>query len=130
MSRTNALHAAVTFRSETLTRRIFEDLFGLSTIKEIDAGAELCSALFGIDRDARIIQYEAGDSAIEVFVDPQAALVGSTFDHICIDVLDREAFLDRAAAMGLEVRRFATGAKELIFMRDPEGHFYEVKQRA
>jgi len=129
MSTTNALHSAVTFRSEAYAKRIFEDVFGLSTIKTFDVGPDLCTALFGLDRGARIIQYDAGDSIFEVFIDPQAPPSGPTFDHLCIEVPDREAFLARAEADGLKPRRFVAGGKEVVFIQDAEGHLYEVKPR-
>ena len=129
MSNTNALHAAVTFHSEAYAQQVFGDLFGLSTVKTFDIGPDLSRALFDLDRSARIIQYDAGDSIFEVFIDPEAVPVDPTFDHLCIAVPDREAFLALAADRGMEVRRFVAGSKEVVFIRDEEGHLYEVKPR-
>ena len=130
MSDTNALHSAVTFRSEAYAQQVFGDLFGLSTVKTFDVGPDLSRALFDLDRGARIIQYDAGASIFEVFIDPDSTPAEPTFDHLCIEVPDREVFLALAAGRGMEVRRFVAGAKEVVFIRDEEGHLYEVKPRA
>ena len=41
-----------------------------------------------------------------------------------------DAFLDRAAAMDLVVRRFFTGTKDVIFLRDEDDNLYEIKPKA
>ena len=123
----HALHAAITFRTEEYANRIMGDLFGLPTIKAFDVGTELCQALFAFDRGARLIQFDAGGSAIEVFIDPDRPAQRGRFDHLCLAVPDLEAFLDRAASMGLEVRRFDTGTKEVVFVCDEDDNLYEIK---
>ena len=126
----NALHAAATFRSEETAEAIFGGLFGLPRIKTFDVGPDLCGTLFGIERGARIIQYDAGAAAFEVFVDPAAPPPAPRFEHIAVEVADREHTLSRAAGMGMEVRRFVAGGKEVVFLRDGDGNLYEIKQIA
>lgn len=127
---TNTLHAAITFSTEEYAQRIMGDLFGFTVIKAFDVGAELCQALFAFERGARLIQYDAGDAAIEVFIDPDRPSPRGRFDHLCFEVDEMDAFLDRAVSMGLEVRRFFTGAKDVVFIRDEDDNLYEIKPKA
>jgi len=123
----NTLHAAVTFRTEDHAHRIMGELFGFPVIKAFDVGTELCQALFAFDRGARLIQFDAGDAAIEVFIDPERPAQRGRFDHLCFEVPELEPFLARAADMGLEVRRFHTGTKEVVFVCDADDNLYEIK---
>lgn len=127
MPTTNTLHAAITFSAEDYAHRIMGELFGFSVIKAFDVGTELCQALFDFDRGARLIQFDAGDAAIEVFIDPRRPAQRGRFDHLCFSVPELEPFLARAADMGLEIRRFHTGTKEVVFVCDEDDNLYEIK---
>ncbi len=127
---TTALHAALTFRTEAAAEAVFGDLFGMSRIKSTDLGAELCDALFGIDRPSTLILYDGGPSSFEVFIDPDAPMPSARFEHVCVAVADMDATLARAVALGLQVRRFVAGPdKTVVFLRDVDGNLYEIKPR-
>jgi catechol 2,3-dioxygenase-like lactoylglutathione lyase family enzyme len=124
------LHGALTVSSEARAERVFVELFGLSLVKVFEVGPELCAALFGFAGEARARVYAAGEASVEVFVCPGAPAIGRRFEHLCFELADLEDVSARAIALGMEVRRFHKGDKEVVFVRDEDGNLYELKEPA
>ena len=122
------VHACVTVRSEARAQRVFAELFAMPLLRRFEVGAELCDALFGIAGAAEVAVYDAGGAAMEVFICPELPDRGAHYDHVCVAVEDRAGTLRRAAHLGLEVRRFRKGAKDVVIVRDEDGNQYEIKQ--
>ncbi len=122
------LHAAVTVSSEARAERVFARLFGLELVKVFEVGPELCMALFGFAGEARARVYGTSGASVEVFVCAEMPPMGRRFEHVCLVLDDLPAVVDRAPALGLQVRTFRKGDKEVVFLRDEDGNLYEVKQ--
>ena len=121
-------HAGITVSSEERATELFGGLFGLAVVKTFDVRLELTRALFDMDAEARAVVYAGGEGAeLEVFVCPERVARRETYDHLCVAVADRERLLGRAESLGMEVRRFRKGDKEVVFLRDLDGNLYEIK---
>ncbi|MFC2173438.1 VOC family protein [Acidobacteriota bacterium] len=127
VTKTTGLHFATTFSSEDKARSLFGDLFGLTVIKEFSVDENLCGSLFEINQPVKIILFDAGPVAVEVFVSPETAGRSGWFDHLCVQVDDRSSFVERAEGMGLEIRRYVKNGKEIVFLKDWDGNLYEIK---
>ena len=124
------LHACVTVSSAARAQQVFAELLGLPLVKKFEVGADLCSTLFGFSGVATVHVYDAGPAALEVFVCHEKPQPRGSYDHLCLDLPDRDAVLESAAAQGMEVRRFRAGDKDVVILRDKDGNLYELKQRA
>jgi len=122
------VHAALGVGTEERAREIFEDLFGLSVIKEFEAGVELMEPLFGVKESVNVIVYDAGGAALEVFIDRAGNPPRDRFTHVCLQAADRPELVRRAEELGLGIRKHTKpDGGEIIFIVDTDGNIYEVK---
>lgn len=122
------LHCAVAVSSAERGKAIFGELLGLPVTRTFSIGRELVEALFHRRGETEITVYDAGQTLIEVFVDAEMKTRSNLYDHLCFQVSNLASLLDRAVGMGLTVRRFHTGVKEIVFVRDLDGNLYELKE--
>ncbi len=127
-AKSTGLHTAVAVSSADHGAAVFGELLGLPVTRTFAIGHELVQALFDRRGESEITVYDAGGTLIEVFVDEEMTPRTDLYDHLCFQVGDLEGLLDRAQQMGLEVRRYHTGVKEIVFMRDLDGNLYELKE--
>jgi catechol 2,3-dioxygenase-like lactoylglutathione lyase family enzyme len=120
-------HAGVSVSSEANARAVFEDLFGFARAKSFEAGADLMKNLFHVERAVLVIVYGAGPAAIEVFV-TSGNEADSVIGHVCIEVKDSAAIIERARGMGFEIRTHARlDGSDIVFIKDTDGNLYEIK---
>ncbi|MBU2549304.1 MAG: hypothetical protein KKB20_12880 [Proteobacteria bacterium] len=124
------VHAALVSASEQHADRFFQELLGLTRLKTKAVSAELAGRLFGRPEALNLIDYGGPDFRFEIFLDPDHAPTARRLDHVCLEIADREAFLDRAQAMGLEVRRAHKDGKQIVFIADFDGNLYEITETA
>jgi catechol 2,3-dioxygenase-like lactoylglutathione lyase family enzyme len=75
-----------------------------------------------------MILYEQDGLAVEVFVPEESPLRKATFEHLCLEVAERETFLKTCEENGLEVRRIPRGEAFLAFVADFDGNLFEIKE--
>ena len=121
-------HGGVSFSSEEHARQVFADLFGMTETRSFELDEALCEALFGRPRHIKVLVFDAGLFPVEVFVDPAGAPRDKDYDHLCVEVGEREAVIAEAVALGLRIRRGKKGDKEIVFLTDRDGNQYELKQ--
>jgi len=123
------LHCAVATSSEENADAVFRRLFGMSVVKEFMVGEELGCALFGFGGEAKVIVYSAGGATIEAFISPERSGARDRYDHICLATLNRRDLLERASSMGMKITTFARDNGDVVFIRDADGNFYEIKEK-
>ena len=130
-------HIAVTAHSEKRSDRFFIALLGLEKTRNFTVSAEMMKALFGIERDTRVVRYSGGPGLeVEVFIagelDPATGERNAARDrltHACLIVSDRRAFAENAKAMGFQMAEVpkADGSSLVMFVSDDFGNRYEIK---
>ncbi len=123
------LHCAVATSSEENADAVFRRLFGMSVVKEFMVGEELGRALFGFGGEAKVIVYNAGGATIEAFISPERAVARDRYDHICLATRNRRDLVERASSMGMKITTFAREGGDVVFIRDSDGNFYEIKEK-
>ncbi len=123
------LHCAVATSSEENADAVFRRLFGMSVVKEFMVGDELSRALFGFGGQAKVIVYSAGGATIEAFVSPERSGALDRYDHICLATRNRRDLIERASRMGMSVSSFSREGGDVVFIRDSDGNFYEIKEK-
>jgi len=120
-------HAAVVCQSEENADRFYGGVLGLKKIKTSKAGKDLIQQIFDIPLECQFIFYGYENIGIEVFIISQKMQKGLHFDHLCMEVDDREAFIATCQANGVEVRKIPKGETMLVFIRDYDGNIFEIK---
>ena len=124
---TKGIHSALCFSTEENAVKIMEELFMLKKVKSFTAGPELINNLFGVERDVKIIVYNAGTFDVEVFISkPPDAF---TFAHLCFSVDNRKELIELAEKMGLQVTYHERDDNShIVFIKDLDGNLYEIKE--
>ncbi len=121
------VHAAVVSRSLINAERFFEQILGLQKIKQATLPRDLIQKIFNRPLECLALVYSGSGFAIEVFVSDAVKPPSDPLEHLCLEVEDREDFLERCRATGLPVKRVPKGDSLLVFIEDFDGNLYEIK---
>lgn len=120
-------HVALTASSEEKSDLFFQELLGLKKQAVKTITADLSLQVFDLEKDLPAINYEGPGMKFEIFITENASAEAGPIGHICLNIDDPAGFTTRADAMGLETRRVVKGEKTLFFIKDFDGHLYEIK---
>ena len=123
------LHVGLTSSSEDRADAFYVGLLGLAKAEPKILAAEICRALFGIDRELTIIHYTGGAAHFEVFVCPAAPAQARPIEHACIAVENLPEFLRKCETSHVEIIRVPKGESLITFIKDADGNLFEIKQR-
>jgi len=122
------LHVGITCSSEERADQVFVELLGLQKAEPKILAAEICRALFGVDRDLTMINYVGESAHFEVFIDDAAATPARAIEHACIEVAGLSEFLRKCDSLDVEVIQVPKGESLITFIKDADGNLFEVKQ--
>ena len=123
------VHVALVSRSLINAERFFEQILGLQKVKEATLPKDLTQKVFNRPLECRALVYSGSGFAIEVFVTDAVKPPADPLAHLCLEVEDREDFLERCRAAGLPVKRVPKGDSLLVFIEDFDRNLYEIKER-
>jgi len=116
--------------SEAGAESFFAGLLGLERVKTSSAPAALCRTLFGVEREHPMVVFEGAGLRVEVFLAPEPEAIAGRISHLCLEVPDREGFLTRAQAAGVEIREAERGGGTVVFLADEDDNLFEIKESA
>lgn len=120
-------HVALTYSSEEHSDRFFKHLLGLEKTESKTLAASLAKAIFNVDTELMMINYRGNDLHFEIFIPQQTENRVQQIDHVCLEVKDLETFLSECQRLEIEVIQVPKGDRTLTFIRDDEGHLFEIK---
>jgi len=121
-------HVAAVCSSQDNADRFYEGILGLKKIKTFSLNKDLAEQIFDTARECQIILYGNEDFAIEVFIVSEKAEKATLFEHLCLEVEDKEELLLRCKSKGLAVKRIPKGDSLLTFIGDYDGNLFEIKE--
>jgi len=121
-------HVALTYSSETNSDRFCRDLLGLSKSEPKVLPADLSRQIFGLGAELRIINYTGEGLHFEVFLTDQIGDREGRIDHLCLEVEDLSALVDKCRRLGVKVDEIPKGDKTLTFIEDGDGNLFEVSE--
>jgi len=120
-------HAALISSSEANADKFYEGTLKLRKIKTSLLKNDLSSKIFKIDVECLMILYGNEDFAIEVFVTDRIPNEELSLRHLCLEVGEREKFLERCRSNGIEINLVPRGDSQICFVQDFDGNLFEVK---
>jgi catechol 2,3-dioxygenase-like lactoylglutathione lyase family enzyme len=123
------LHVGLTASSEDRADRFYVDLLGLKKAEPKVLAAEICLAIFGIDRELTVINYVGESAHFEVFVCGAAPAPARRIEHACIAVENLPEFLRKCEKFNLEMIRVPKGESLITFIKDADGNLFEIKEK-
>jgi catechol 2,3-dioxygenase-like lactoylglutathione lyase family enzyme len=121
-------HVGLVCSSQEKADRFYKGILGLAKIKTSELAEEVTEQIFYSVQRCLMIFYERGGFAVEVFVPEKIPARKGIFEHFCLEVGEREAFLETCEKNGLEVRRIPRGDTFLAFVADFDGNLFEIKE--
>ena len=122
-------HVALASSSEEKADRFYQGVLGLKKTRTVIVSANVMKSIFGLGEDCRKTDYEGGEVRFEIFFTGSEGPRTIRPNHICLEVDGLESFLKKCEAMGVEVIRVTKGESIVIFIKDFDGDFFEVKER-
>ena len=114
--KTAVRHVGLQYNSKESARVFFNEILELDLKKSFTLSRELSKALFGISEDVTIDVYENDESYFEVFITKHKSQ--SQYQHICIEIEDKENLIKKCKKYGLEPILVKKNGKDLLFIRD------------
>jgi len=122
------LHAGITIYDEKDIEAFYRDLLGFAVEREFALESGLNRRLFGRGEEVPITLLVRGGDRIELFLAESRRR--DDYAHLCVDVEDRELFLERIRAKGYPCTVIERGGSPLVFVEDRSGNRFEIKQKA
>jgi catechol 2,3-dioxygenase-like lactoylglutathione lyase family enzyme len=120
----NIQHVAIECSDQESSERFFTTILGIPKIKSTILSKDLSSAIFSINKDVSIIVYDNGKTRFEVFINKTRSK--STYNHICIEVDNKNDFITQCKQQGLDPFFVEKEGKQLLFVRDFSDNLFEV----
>jgi catechol 2,3-dioxygenase-like lactoylglutathione lyase family enzyme len=119
-------HIGLTLVSPKEIENFYQEILGMKLVKEFALNQGLANKIFNIPLDTQVFLLQSGDMFLEVFIAEKHG--ACAFDHICIEVPDRELLLSKADAGGYPITRIERDFSDLIFVKDKSGNVFEIKE--
>jgi catechol 2,3-dioxygenase-like lactoylglutathione lyase family enzyme len=121
-------HVALVCSSEENANDFYGGILGLQRMRTSVLPNDLARQIFGIDRECQMLVYGNDRFTAEVFVAENLPGGERSFEHVCLEVEDVEAFVVECEAGGVTVNRVLKGERLLTFVRDFDGNLFEIKE--
>lgn len=121
-------HIALVCSSRQRADDFYEGVLGLRKIKAFTLYNDLSRSIFDIDNECQILVYGNDQFTAEVFLATSPPERSASFEHVCLEVKDREDFLKKCESKHVKVNRIPKGDALLTFIEDYDGNLFEIKE--
>jgi catechol 2,3-dioxygenase-like lactoylglutathione lyase family enzyme len=120
-------HIGLTSSSEENSDRFYGELLGLTKSEPKPLPIELSKAIFNLDTELVMINYQDDHLHFEIFVTAHMEDNKQRISHTCLEIEDLDGFLDKCRRLNVDAAQIPKGDKTLIFIRDFDGNLFEMK---
>ena len=121
-------HVAVICSSEKNSDRFYQNLLGLEKSEPKILPKSLSKAIFNVDAELMMINYQGKQVHFEIFITGQSMQDDRKIEHVCLEVDDLNDFLEKCRDLDVEISQIPKGDRTLTFIRDYDGNLFEIKQ--
>jgi len=123
----NLRHMALVCSSEENADLFFVNLLGLKKSAPKTVSPALSEAIFGVNFELRVVNYENDDIHFEIFIDSRQSKKGERLEHICLEVDDLPVFLQKCRSLNVNIIQVPKGDSLLTFIHDFDNNLFEIK---
>ena len=120
-------HVALQYTNRKKAKIFFTDILGIPKIRSFTVSDDLSEKIFGIEKTVDVDVFDNGNVRFEIFITGQKSK--PSFLHTCIEIDNKDGFINRCKKNGLKPYTIPKGEKELLFVRDFSDNLYEVKEK-
>ena len=121
-------HVALLCSSEQKADHFYQGILGLEKIKAFTLSRELAEKIFGVALECPVLLYGNDQCRVEVFLADPPLEASPRFEHLCLEVENRETFMKTCQAANLKVNLVPKGDRFLLFVNDFDGNLFEIKE--
>lgn len=104
----------------------FTKICGLTLLKKYQLNEQLSEEIFSINKSIKVLVFHNQNTYIEVFLSSRKKT--DSFNHICLEVSNKNRFIEKCRQFGLQPFNVLKNGKELVFVRDFSNNLYEIKE--
>lgn len=119
-------HIALQSSNKEKSEIFFTRILGIPRIKSFSLSEVLSNDIFGINHGVEVDVYDNGKTRFEVFIGEGKI---SNYEHICIEVFDKDELINRCQKHGLNPLIIKRDRKDLLFIKDFSDNLYEIKEK-
>ncbi len=121
-------HIGLTIRDKEEVELFYQNILGFRFEHHFILDRSLALQIFGIPQSTEAFLLKKENLLIELFIDAHSAFSG--YNHVCIEVNDREHLAAKCLAARYPVVRMERDGKpDLLFIKDRTGNIFELKHR-
>jgi len=106
----------------------FTEILGLKKTNSLTISAGLNKAVFGIEKEMAVENFEREGLRLEVFITGRKK-IDLSCDHVCIEVENKEEFIKKCEKHDIKTNIVKKEGKDLLFARDFSGNLFEIKEK-
>ncbi|NOQ18912.1 MAG: hypothetical protein GQ571_02965 [Desulfobacterales bacterium] len=122
-------HVALTCSSENNADGFFKNLLGLEKSEPKTLPIFLSKAIFNVDSELLMINYQSEYVHFEIFITAQSMNRHRQIEHVCLEVDDLQDFLNKCRDLDVEISQIPKGDRTLTFIRDYDGNLFEIRHK-
>ncbi len=122
-------HIGLMASSEPGADKFFGELLGLQKQESKSIPAALSQALFRVNADIKVIRYTGRDTDFEVFIHAPETSGTKSMEHVCLEIDDLPAFLQRCRNLQVTILQVPKGDSLLTFISDGDQNLFEIKEK-
>jgi len=119
-------HVALECSDREKAKIFFTTILRIPLTKTFTVSAELSEAIFGIKEQVDVDVYDNEQTRFEVFI--TKTVKPSGYEHICIEIDDKQTFINRCKTHEMEPMVIQKDGKDLLFVKDFSGNLFEIKE--
>lgn len=120
-------HVALQYSDRKQAEIFFIKVLGMQLQKTFTISEELTNEIFGIKEEMLIDVYQNENACFEIFITDKQT--DYSYEHTCIQINNKEEFIDRCKKYGVEPIFVKKGLKTLLFIKDFAGNLFEIKEK-
>lgn len=125
----NLRHVALACSSEEKADKFYADLLGLKKADPKRLPSALSKAIFNIESEQIIINYVGQTVHFEIFINNRKTKSAGKVEHVCLEVVDLDAFLAKCRTLGVKIVQVPKEHKLLTFILDDDDNLFEIKSK-
>jgi catechol 2,3-dioxygenase-like lactoylglutathione lyase family enzyme len=120
-------HVALVCSSENNSDTFYRDLLGLEKKGTKVLSKTLSRQIFDLDGEYIIVNYADDSMHFEIFIGNPGGAPKNGLAHVCLEVDDLPAFLERCRSFGTPIRQISKETGVITFISDFDGNLFEIK---
>ncbi len=119
-------HIGLQYKSKEDAETFFNKILGIPAQRTFTMSRELGKFIFGIEEKVDVVVFGNDNIVFEIFIGDTTKKF--SYEHICLEVPDKEEFISRCKNYGIEPKIVRKGDRDLLFIKDFSGYLYEIKE--